>query len=571
MQSFRVEGSEPSPGFSDLYGDDECDRWRRRYLGLFERFEVIYGNRPTVAVARCPGQMNLIGMHMDYGGMPSLRMAVAGTDTIVIAGQSALGREDRVRMASVIEGEDADVDFAYEPFELDLAKAFPAENVGTDAAIRDYAGRICRERENRSGSALETGWEILPTGALIFLESYFRPRAALKGFDALVWSNLSPSGGLSSSSALVLSTAYAALGISGLLPGRDIDLESLVEGVGLSEWIRGTRGGTADHMGMVAGCRGKLACIGAMPARVLMRATVPHTYEMVAFDSGVPRLYDETVKEETAMAYPLATFLVRDILLDSLAEKPGWPQLPADMRDRIRFVRDITTSVCPGLTERHIFEILKSVPQITTLRQLGEMAAESGSLAEYEAMRSAEIDGRFTRVDADYPIPLRRRLAFALGEQARVITMVDCLNSGDMKRALALVRRSHAGERDAEVNDSCLDEIANSRTLRLSDLCDGYGRMTEAYDRVVSVINDFLTQHGGEETGAVQRLGAGWGGNVGGLVRSDFLGSRGAMELEQTLSAEFGLEISLGDSVVRPGAGAGLIQAPRNDDGSAGG
>ena len=561
IQAFRGTGSDPVPGFTALYGEGERDQWRHRYLEIFERYAMTYGDQPDVVVARCPGQMNIMGMHMDYGGMPSLRMAVSGADLITVAGQPAAGRAGRVHMESVFCGEN-ETEGSYEPFELDLKEAFPLENVGTDAALKEYAGKICREREVRTGSPFESRWEILPTGALIFLESHFRSRAVLKGFDALIWSNLSPTGGLSSSSALVMSTAYAALGVSGLMPERDIDLQALIEGLGLSEWIRGTRGGTADHMGMVAGGRGELACVGAMPVREMGRATLPSEYEAVAFDSGVPRVYDEAVKEETAMAYPLATFLVREILLKPLAGRAALPSVAADVRGRLHYIRDISTANLPGLTEGHICEILKNIPQVTTLRRLREMAAESGSMGAYEAMRRAEIDGRFTSVDEDYPLPLRRRVVFALAEQDRVFAMVDCLNNGQMERSLTLIRKSHDGERDEEVSDAMLDEIATSPGLRLCDLCGGYGRMTPAYDRVATVVNDFLN-HRGEATGAVQRLGAGWGGNIGGLIRSEFLKSRGAGELEQTLRGEFGLEISLADSVVRPGAGACLIQSPR--------
>lgn len=563
IQAFRGTGSEPVPGFAGLYGDgEERDRWQRRYLGILEGYVTTYGDQAHVVIARCPGQMNVMGMHMDYGGMPSLRMAVSGTDLITVAGQPADGKSSRVRMESVFDGEGSEIDASYEPLELDLEKAFPTENVGTHAALKDFAGKICRQREVSTGSPFESRWEILPTGALIFLESHFRSRAVLKGFDAILWSNLSPSGGLSSSSALVMSTAYAALGVSGLIPGRDIGLQALVEGVGLSEWLRGTRGGTADHMGMVAGGRGELTCVGAMPVCELSRASLPSEYEAIAFDSGVPRVYDEAVKEETAMAYPLATFLVREILLKSFAERADWPSVSADVRDRLLLVRDIRTDTLQGLSQRHICEILKSIPQVTTLRQLREMAVESGAGTAYEAMRRAEIDGRFTAIDDDYPLPLRRRITFALAEQDRVVVMVDSLNNGDVEKSLTLIRTSHAGERDEEVSDAMLDEIAESPVLRLGDLPGGYGRMTAAYDRVATAVNDFLIQFGGEATGAVQRLGAGWGGNIGGLVRRDFLKSRGAIKLEETLRADFGLETSLADSVFRPGAGACLIHAP---------
>ena len=66
----------------------------------------------------------------------------------------------------------------------------------------DYAGQVCRQRLEDTGSALAGDWSVLVEGQLVYLESYFRGRVALGGFDGLVWSNVSPSGGMSSSSAL---------------------------------------------------------------------------------------------------------------------------------------------------------------------------------------------------------------------------------------------------------------------------------------------------------------------------------------------------------------------------------
>ena len=74
-----------------------------------------------------------------------------------------------------------------------------------------------------------------------------------------------------------------------------------MEGVGLSEGMRGTRGGIADHMGMVAGRAGEFVCVSDIPPRELGRATIPTGYVAVAFDSGVVCVYDEPVKEETVM------------------------------------------------------------------------------------------------------------------------------------------------------------------------------------------------------------------------------------------------------------------------------
>ena len=134
-----------------------------------------------------------------------------------------------------------------------------------------------------------------------------------------------------------------------------------------------------------------------------------------------------------------------------------------------------------------------------------------------------------------------------------------------MEGALDLIRISHAGEREAEVTDELLAQFKRRGQLCL--MPGGYGRMTLEYDHIVSTANAFLLESGGRSAGAVQRLGAGWGGNVGGLIHRDFVLGGAQGKLEQALLEEHGLKVTLADCVVEPGVGACLIPAPVIDNG----
>ncbi|MFA6112027.1 MAG: hypothetical protein WDA75_24985, partial [Candidatus Latescibacterota bacterium] len=113
--------------------------------------------------------------------------------------------------------------------------------------------------------------------------------------------------------------------------------------------------------------------------------------------------------------------------------------------------------------------------------------------------------------------------------------------------ALELVQIAHDGDLDREVKDEALERrrlaaLAGEESGALCFLPGGYGRMTPAYDRVVRVINQYLAAEGGPEAGAVQRLGAGWGGNVGGLVRREFLSGGARPGFARLLREDLGLE-----------------------------
>ena len=545
-----------------FYGADAAILWKQRYGEILGEFARYYGGEGELVIARCPGQMNIMGMHIDYGGMASIRLSVRGSDTITVARANQSGR---VRIRSVVEAGGQPQE-EYAPLEFDLEVIVPVVNVATRQALMDYAGQVCSQREAETGNALTDDWSILPQGQLIYLESYFRGRRMIQGFDALVWSNVSPSGGMSSSSALVVSTAFAALGVNELQPRSDMPEEDLVDGIGTSEWIRGTRGGTADHGGMILGRADNLVSVGVFPAQACGQAPLPPDYVALILDSKVPRVYDEALKEETVIAYPLGTFMIRDLLLPQYRGGADFENLISDFKERIVFIRDITEKNL-GIGLPGIYRLLGDLPAEISLRELEERAGEAGAGEAYEIMHRRDISGKFQQITPDYPILLRRRFIFGLAEQDRVEKMLEYMNSGNMETALELVRISHDGDQDQEVDGVHLEalELGARRGEARAALCflaGGYGRMTPEYDRVVRQINQFLLAEGGPGAGALQRLGAGWGGNIGGLVHREFVLGAKRPAFSYLLNHGLGIQDDLDACIATPGEGACLFGLP---------
>ena len=551
---------------SRLYGEDQSEVWNERYTHALDAYQQTYGGEAEVVIARCPAQMNLMGMHLDYGGMPSLRLAVRGADIITIASSAAgSSTADRVRLRSLVDGAAGDPD-RFGAVQFGLSDLGADEDVSLRSAFMEYASRLCAERERETGNSMASSWQVLPQGQMIYLQSYFRGRHEIAGFDGLIWSNVPSSGGMSSSSALVVSTAYAALGVNDLHPGLDMPVEILVDGVGTSEWLRGTRGGTADHGGMIMGKLGELVSVGVFPARDRGRATLPDDYAAISFDSGVPRVYDDTAKDETAIAYPLGVFALRELILPALAGSCGYDRLVRDYRERLDLVRDVTAEVL-GLKPGQLFDLLTHLPQHTSMREVERWAVRDGKGAAFSSFVSDQVGDRYPHVSGDHPIKLRRRFAFALAEHDRVHAMLEFMKCGEMERALELIRTSHAGERDQEVADEQLAQHqrgldSGDERWRLCFLSGGYGRMTPEYDRVVEVANECLSDIAGPAGGAVQRLGAGWGGAVGGLVRRDLTTGDKGDEFAAHIHRELGLELDLHSRIATPGEGASLLAAP---------
>lgn len=548
--------------FARLHGAGEASLWERRYARALDAYAESYGRASRVAVARCPAQMNLMGMHLDYGGMPSLRMAVRGADVITVAGRGeGFSPETRVRLRSI-----GDRDGAADPFppvELDMRDMdHPGRDLRSREAFIDFASGVCSRREQETGSSLAGDWEVLPRGQLTYLSSRFPGR--LRGFDGVLLSNVPSAGGMSSSSAVVVSTAFAAMAVHGLTPWEETSPEDLADGIGISEWLRGTRGGCADHGGMIMGRVGELVAVGALPTSDEGRVPLPPEYAAVSFDTGVRRRYDEAAKDETVISYPLAVFALRELILPVLARRAGVPDFTQG--DSLQLLRDVTPENL-GLSPAQIFELIRALPRRTSLREMERWAGDAGRGPRFSRFRDSEVADRYPHLSADYPILLRRRAAFALAEQDRVRMMRSFLSRGDMANALRLIRLSHAGDRDQEVDGELLARYAAGAAAgeegwRLCFLPGGYGRMTPEYDRLVGTVNRCLVEAGGEEAGAVQRLGAGWGGRAGGLVRRDCVEGEPAKQLAAAVRERTGIELELRSSVVAPGEGASLLRPP---------
>ena len=79
---------------------------------------------------------------------------------------------------------------------------------------------------------------------------------------------------------------------------------------------------------------GKLISVGVFPAQPQGEATLPDEYVAVILDSRVPRVYDDAMKEETVIAYPLGTFMTKELMLPQFEGKPGFENLVEEARLR---------------------------------------------------------------------------------------------------------------------------------------------------------------------------------------------------------------------------------------------
>ena len=270
------------------------------------------------------------------------------------------------------------------------------------------------------------------------------------------------------------------------------------------------------------------------------------------------------LKEETVVAYPIGTFFARELFFsqnefgnNGVSLKEGW-------YDRINLIRDLSEDNL-GLETETVYRFLCELPTKTNLNKLREWAAESGKELLFDQMYTRDIKGKFGFIDQETPIYLRRRVAFGLAEQDRVRYMLEYMKERSMDKVFELMRISHVGDFDREVTvedlEMRIDLIKEGKEEgRLCFLPGGYGRMTEEYDKVVRSVNDYLVETGGPFAGAVQRLGAGWGGNMGGLINREYIDGNQADSFAERLSSIVEKQVCLQENVASPGQGADLVR-----------
>lgn len=377
-----------------------------------ERAFVRRYGAPPKYVVRAPGRVNLIGEHTDYNSLPVLPFAIAQSHFIA----AGPGDESLVRVSN-LDGRYGDRSFPIE----DLHEMGPAGDWANyiRAALIGFAGEYAPDWPH-----LEAGLNLLVTSDL-------------------------PSGvGLSSSSALMVGTALAALAVTGRLHevmGSEDGRLHLASTMADAERHVGTRGGGMDQTICIFGKAGHALKIDFTPFVQIEEAIpIPDDIAIFIADSGVR------------------------------VEKSGegralYNQRPAECNLAVAVLRAWAESE-GRWTER--------------LSYLGSLIRPPFDLSHAEALklvREALPEETYSRVDLPQMLPspehkllndpgerlggfrLRQRAEHVLAEAWRVEEAAAALKARDRAQFAELVNESHASCRDLyEISHPELDRLVEA-------------------------------------------------------------------------------------------------------------
>ena len=223
-------------------------RVSERYTNMANSFKKLFPEAKDFSVYRAPGRVNLIGEHTDYNGLPVLPMAI-DQDISICAGPRG---DNRV----VIKNNDS---------------SFKDREFGIDFQISPYPkgdwGNYCK-------AAFQTLQDYLVTQK--------EEKRLLCGMNILIDGNIPKGSGLSSSSALVVATAYVINDFNKL----NLDKLFLAELLAAGERYVGTEGGGMDQAISLSGKSGMVLKIDFFPLKIEY-IPFPEDYVIVVCNSLV--------------------------------------------------------------------------------------------------------------------------------------------------------------------------------------------------------------------------------------------------------------------------------------------
>jgi len=233
----------------EIYGPDPSEIRQRLQLwnDVLDGFARQYSPDANVILARAPGRINLMGMHIDHRG---------GSVNTIAVGETLLAVEPRADDLVVLNN----LDSRYPPRQFSIREELPREK------IADWDKWTMARYTERAAAGTQADWSNYVRAAVLYLQHFhtrddgtFSP--ALKGMNVFAAGNLRPAAGLSSSSTVVVSSTEACLRVNGIEASDSEIAEFCRQG----EWYVGTRGGGGDHAAIKFARRGSLTHIGAFP------------------------------------------------------------------------------------------------------------------------------------------------------------------------------------------------------------------------------------------------------------------------------------------------------------------
>ncbi len=497
LNAFKEPASSMRAELMRMQGDmTQAEASLKIYRQALQLAAQALGEETAVSLLRSPARINLLGTHIDHRGGPI--NPVAAKEMV----SAVLPREDHlVRLFNVQPDK-------YPPREFHIQKELPEKKV-TDWELWTRQETSKRQKRGAAGD-----WSNYVKAAVLYLQELERaPDGSylkkLRGMDLFVGSNVPTAASLSSSSALVVTSALAAIEVNKLEYRR----EQLAELCGIAEWYVGTRGGAGDHASILLGRAGKLMHIEFFPLSISLM-DFPSDYKVVLCN---------TLKEAKKQTDAKNIFnnRVASYVIGLMLIKVRFPEYAP----RLERLRDISPEHL-GVDQGRIYEMLLALPESASRADLAGLLP--GKREELKAVHQ-------THDEPPQGYKLRQVCLYGISECIRSRMGARRSRTGDIVGFGGLMNLSHEADRvvrfragrtepvDHSVPDGTIkgliEGVRSSDPERASG-CQlymqpgGYQVSCEELDELVDICLDFPGVVG------AGLVGAGLGGCMAALVEA---------------------------------------------------
>jgi len=405
LAALEQPGPDLIQGLRALYGPDSAslDERRQAMLQLARAFVGQFGPDRRMILCRAPGRVNLMGRHVDHRGGYVNVMAINKEALLAASPRD----DDLVRLRH-----------------LDVTR-FPNREFHIGDLLReetwaDWMDFLASHSARRVLAAAPGDWSHYVRAPLLRLQ-HQRQDLRLRGMDCMVSGNLPMGAGLSSSSALVVAFAVAAVGLNGL----DLTMREFVDFCGEGEWFVGSRGGSADHAAIRTSQLGRVSRLGFFPFRAEGDVSFPEDLRLVIAYSGANAVKSGGARDtfnHRVAAYEFAQLLLRQ----------RWPAAAG-----MKYLRDLVPDRL-GVQDADLFRALRLLPEHPTRSQLRKLLPESDHPRLEQVLASHADLG---------PYDLRGVTLFGLSECIRSERFAAALEARDLETISRFMQASHDGDR----------------------------------------------------------------------------------------------------------------------------
>jgi N-acetylgalactosamine kinase len=416
IELVKDTGSEFNNKLSQIYSNDDDLKTEaaRMCLRTLEAFAKAYGADHSVIVVRSIGRVNLVGTHIDHRGGSVNPIGVKQMWLVVEP------RDDDKVLAKNVEADQ----FPDEQFRISQFLPAGKKIQNWDAWCHD---EFARRKHDSSVT-----WSNYIRAAVLYFQhlntnddgSFAR---TIKGMNMMFYGNIPRAAGLSSSSALVMLVAEAAIRINAL----EIEPADLIEHAGFAEWYVGTRGGCSDHA----------AIVFSKPDTILHIAAFPVTVDNIALAAGYSIVLANSGFEAKKQTGARNTFNSRiaAYVFGLMMIRKNFPQYA----DKLEHLRDVNPEKL-GVDQAQIYRIVKSLPASASRADILKLLPE----------HTHEIRHVFRSHDEpEKGYPIRQICLYGIAECVRADMVPQALRAGDMKTFGDLINISHDGDRVTKLVD----------------------------------------------------------------------------------------------------------------------